>query len=83
MHVSYKVMITDYGLVGAASFDAQLASIYELLKEFCKRNQIPLHMDGLTRNLLNFKRDSDYPVGILGRNTFLKIIPSLGFISGY
>ncbi|CAE7273993.1 unnamed protein product, partial [Symbiodinium pilosum] len=60
---SALVMISDYGLVGSSGFDAQLASLYELLKEFCTRTKTPLHMDGLTRNLLNFKRDSDYPVG--------------------
>ena len=63
-------MISDYGLVGSSGFDAQLASLYELLKEFCTRTKTPLHMDGLTRNLLNFKRDSDYPVGSLGKSMF-------------
>ncbi|CAE7445065.1 unnamed protein product [Symbiodinium natans] len=57
------VMIIDYGILGDDSVPKQLNSLYQLLQEFCTRTKHPLHMDGLTRNLLNFPRDSSYPVG--------------------
>ena len=58
-----EVMITDYGLVEGGSFAAQLGSLYDLLWAYCKRTKTPLHMEALTRNQINFKRDSDYPTG--------------------
>ena len=63
---SFQVIITDYGLVGDGNFQVQLDAIYELLVAHCKTKNIPLHMDGLTRNLLAFKGDYQFPVGLLG-----------------
>ncbi|CAE7208233.1 unnamed protein product [Symbiodinium sp. CCMP2592] len=57
------VVLTDYGLVGDGNFQVQLDAIYELLASHCKTKNIPLHMDGLTRNLLAFKGDYQFPVG--------------------
>ena len=60
------MVITDYDLVPGGSFEDKLSAIYDRLREFCVATKTPLHMDHLTRNLISFNRDSDYPVGCLG-----------------
>ncbi|CAE7423345.1 unnamed protein product [Symbiodinium necroappetens] len=57
------VVLSDYGLVGDGNFQTQLDAIYELLKSHCQTANIALHMDGLTRHLLKFPGDYEFPVG--------------------
>ena len=61
-----QVVLTDYKMTGPGNFQLQLDRIYELLREFSARTQTPLHMDGLTRNILAFPGDYEYPVGCHG-----------------
>ncbi|CAE7259534.1 unnamed protein product [Symbiodinium sp. CCMP2592] len=37
----------------------QLTAIYEMASEYCKSQNIPLHMDALTRHLLKFSGDAE------------------------
>ena len=64
--VKSKVVMIDRDLVPGGSFPDKLSCIYEMLKGFCEKTSTPLHMDSLSRNLLNFQRDSDYPCGCHG-----------------
>ena len=57
------MVLADYGLAGGGSIEVQLETIYASLSEFCRANTIPLHMENITKHLLAFGRDSDYPVG--------------------
>ena len=58
--------MTDYHLVGDGDFQKQLDTIYQMAVDHCRANQIPLHMDGLTRHLLKFPADYEYPSGLFG-----------------
>ena len=61
-----QVVLMDYNLTGiATNVDSKLEELYTLLQGFCKRTKTPLHMDGLTKNILGFQRDADYPAGLL------------------
>ncbi|CAE7844866.1 unnamed protein product, partial [Symbiodinium necroappetens] len=60
---SALVVITDYSLVGSGDIPQQLDAIYALAVRHCKATNTALHMDGLTRHLLSFSADYDYPVG--------------------
>ncbi|CAE7036774.1 unnamed protein product [Symbiodinium sp. CCMP2456] len=57
------VVITDYALAGPGDIPTQLDAIYVLAVQHCKATKTPLHMDALTRHLLGFAADFDYPVG--------------------
>ena len=60
---SVKVVLTDYGCAGGGDITQQFDNLYDEIKTWCKANSVPLHMTGLTRTLLNFSRDSEYPTG--------------------
>lgn len=60
-----KVVLTDFDCAGG-DLATQLDTLFLEIKEFCRANSIPLHMTALTRALLNFSRDSEYPTGSTG-----------------
>ena len=53
----------DLGWAGLGDVPAQLGSLYNELAKYCQDNSLPLHMSGLTRTLLAFSKDADYPCG--------------------
>lgn len=53
-------LISDRGAV-----PARLHDIFLHMQEWCKNNHVPLHMCDLTRAILGYATDADYPVGIL------------------
>ena len=55
----------DLHLVGPGDVPAQLKTLYNDMASFCKSAKIPLHADTLTRTLVGFAKDSDFPVGQL------------------
>ena len=64
-----EVVLTDLGLDGGdGDIPARLHRIYQDMKSFCKDKGIPLYMNNLTRNLLNFNASTDYPTGPLAVN---------------
>ena len=63
-----EVTLLDLGLDSNEGGDipSRLHRLFLELKEFCRENGIPLHMNDLTRTLLSFPTDSDYPCGFPG-----------------
>ena len=59
----FQVVITDYRLAGPGDIPVQLDTVYQMAKEHCQATKTPLHMDGLTRHLLKFAADYEYPTG--------------------
>lgn len=60
-----KVTLLDLGEVGDGDVQTRLDRVYDELASFCKQAGLPLHMTGLTRHLLKFTVDADYPCGSL------------------
>eukprot|EP00439_Symbiodinium_sp_Y106_P043807 s7781_g5.t1 len=58
-----RVVITDYRLAGPGDIPVQLDTVYQMAKEHCQATKTPLHMDGLTRHILKFAADYEYPTG--------------------
>ena len=73
---SRQVVLMDLGLAGPGDVPKQLDSLYNRLASFCREHSIDLHMSGLTRALLSFKKAAEYPVGTQGRTV------AIGFGSG-
>ena len=61
-----QVVLLDNGEAGSGDVPTRLEKIYDEIQSFCKGSKIPLHMTGLTRNLLSFSQDADYPCGTFG-----------------
>ena len=57
-------------VMGGGDVPTRLSKIHDELAEFCQGNGIPLHLTGLTRTLVNFSKDSDYPCGYLSWKPF-------------
>lgn len=57
------VTLLDKGCFGDGDVATRLERIYDELSCFCKGEGLPLHMTGLTRHLLSFSKDADYPCG--------------------
>ena len=55
----------DLHVAGPGDVPTQLERLYQDLSTFCQTRSIPLHLEALTRTLLNFSKDADYPVGLL------------------
>ena len=53
----------DLHLAGPGDVNKQLENLYEDLASWCKAQRVPLHMDALTRNLVNLQKDADFPCG--------------------
>ena len=64
----YEVVLMDLHLAGPGDVNQQLDTLYHELESWCQVQRIPLHMDALTRSLLSFAKDADYPCGLLGWN---------------
>ena len=67
-------------MAGPGDVPVQLNAIYEMAEKYCKSQTIPLHMDGLTRHLLKFSSDAEYPTGQADRikNIVLKNLLFVG-----
>ena len=61
-------MLIDYKSAGPGDFQKQLDFMYELLAELSKRTKAPLHMEALTRNIIAFPGDCEYPIGRFGHS---------------
>ncbi|CAE7837994.1 unnamed protein product [Symbiodinium sp. CCMP2592] len=57
------VVLMDLGKAGPGDVHVQLATLYEELVSFNRRNSLNLHMSSLTRTLVNLTKDADYPCG--------------------
>lgn len=53
----------DLDLVPRGDVASRLKNIFDSMEAFCKLNSIPLHMTMLTRALLGYQRECDYPAG--------------------
>ena len=53
----------DLGFAGPGDVPRQLALLYNNLASFCRLHGISLHLTGLTRTLIAFSKDADYPCG--------------------
>ena len=61
-----QVVLLDKRMVGAGDVQTRLDRVYDELSAFCKSEKLPLHMTALTRHLLSFSKDADYPCGNFG-----------------
>ena len=62
----------DLRLAGGGDVPKQLENLYNELSAYCKLHHLQLHLDSLTRSLLDFAKDSDYPVGCSGGDIWSK-----------
>ena len=53
----------DLGAAGAGDVPTKLQRLYEELSAFARQRSMNLHMTGLTRTLVNYAKDSDFPCG--------------------
>ncbi|CAE7235007.1 unnamed protein product [Symbiodinium necroappetens] len=60
-HTLHKGVFAE--LAASGDFQAQLDSIYNMAREHCQATKTPLHMDNLTRHLIKFPGDYEYPSG--------------------
>ena len=58
-----KVVLMDMGLAGDGAVPNQLSNIYSDMVLFCRENHLSLHMSNLTRTLISWETDADYPCG--------------------
>ena len=63
---SLQVALLDNDCAGEGDVPTCLDRLYEDLATYCRHQKINLHMCRLTRHLLGFSKDSDFPCGMLG-----------------
>ena len=61
----------DLGLAGAGDVPTQLTSLYNELAAFCRDKNLSLHLTGLTRTLVGFAKDADFPFGHAGISQYV------------
>lgn len=58
------MVLLDLGLdEGSGDIPTRLHQLHAQLKEWCKTNKVQLHVNDLTRTILHFDADSDFPTG--------------------
>ena len=55
----------DMGLAGDGDVPKQLSNIYADMVLFCRENHLNLHTSNLTRTLISWETEADYPCGYL------------------
>lgn len=61
-----KVVLLDFGLDSQpGDIPSRLHTMYLDLVRFCKEQKLDLHLGDLTRNILSFERNCDFPTGKL------------------
>ena len=78
-HFEPQVTLIDKGVAGDGDVLTRLERIYDEISAFCKAHGLCLHMTGLTRHLLSFSKDADYPCGNLNCIKDLCWFPFNGF----
>ena len=64
---SWQVVLLDEDAYGeGGDVDCRLDKVYDDLQTFCKDHGLALHMTRLTRTLLHYGRDCEFPCGSLG-----------------
>ena len=53
----------DLREAGPGDVPKQLETLYDEMAHYASSRSLDLHMSGLTRSLINFAKDSDYPCG--------------------
>lgn len=62
----FEVVLLDYGFDGYhGDIPARLHEVVTELKGWCKAHQVVLHLNDITRTILHFERDADFPTGML------------------
>ena len=62
----YKAVLLDEQLAGPGNVEFRLETLFGRLESFCKRNGYSLHMSKLTKTLVHYPNEKEYPCGMLG-----------------